>query len=61
MSRAIILTILIFILLSGCLLGAAGQLSWPVAWAGGVGWRLAPPFARPAPRLGEPPSGLPRA
>lgn len=31
--RAIVLTIAIFLLLAVCLLGSAGQLSWPMAWA----------------------------
>lgn len=33
MIRAIALTLVLFLLLAGCLLGAAGQLSWPTAWA----------------------------
>jgi protein-S-isoprenylcysteine O-methyltransferase Ste14 len=32
MIRAIVVTIALFILLGGCLLGAAGTLSWPIAW-----------------------------
>ena len=31
--RAISVTIALFLLLAGCLFGAAGQLSWPMAWA----------------------------
>jgi len=31
--RAIAFTIALFLLLAGCLLAAAGQLSWPMAWA----------------------------
>jgi protein-S-isoprenylcysteine O-methyltransferase Ste14 len=30
--RAIVITVVIFLLLAGCLLGAAGQISWPIAW-----------------------------
>lgn len=33
MIRAITFTIALFLLLVGCLFGAAGQLSWPMAWA----------------------------
>ena len=33
MIRAIAVTIAGFLLLGGCLFGAAGQLSWPMAWA----------------------------
>ena len=33
MIRAIAVTIALFILLGGCLLGAAGTMSWPMAWA----------------------------
>ncbi len=33
MIRAIAITITLFLLLAGCLFGAAGQLSWPMAWA----------------------------
>ena len=32
MIRAIVATVAVFILLGGCLLGAAGTLSWPMAW-----------------------------
>lgn len=32
MIKAIVITVVIFLLLAGCLLGAAGQISWPVAW-----------------------------
>jgi protein-S-isoprenylcysteine O-methyltransferase Ste14 len=31
--RAIALTVALFLLPGGCLFGAAGQLSWPMAWA----------------------------
>jgi protein-S-isoprenylcysteine O-methyltransferase Ste14 len=31
--RAIVITIAVFLLLGACLFGAAGQLSWPMAWA----------------------------
>ncbi len=31
--RAIAITIALFLLLAGCLLGSAGQFSWPMAWA----------------------------
>jgi protein-S-isoprenylcysteine O-methyltransferase Ste14 len=33
MIRAIVLTVALFFLLGGCLLGAAGTMSWPMAWA----------------------------
>ena len=33
MTRAIAYTVALFLLLGGCLFGAAGQLSWPMAWA----------------------------
>ena len=33
MIRAIVVTVGVFLLLAGCLFGAAGQLSWPMAWA----------------------------
>jgi protein-S-isoprenylcysteine O-methyltransferase Ste14 len=33
MIRAIAVTIVLFLLLGGCVFGAAGQLSWPMAWA----------------------------
>ena len=33
MTRAIAATVGLFLLLGGCLFGAAGQLSWPIAWA----------------------------
>ncbi len=33
MIRALVVTLFIFALLSACLLGAAGQFSWPMAWA----------------------------
>ncbi len=33
MTRAIAATVALFLLLGGCLFGAAGQLSWPMAWA----------------------------
>ena len=33
MIRAIAVTVALFFLLGGCLFGAAGQLSWPMAWA----------------------------
>jgi len=33
MIRAIAVTIALFILLGGCLFGAAGTMSWPMAWA----------------------------
>lgn len=33
MVRAVVITIVVFFLLGGCLLGAAGTLSWPMAWA----------------------------
>lgn len=32
MIRAIVVTVALFIFLGGCLLGAAGTLSWPIAW-----------------------------
>ncbi len=32
MIRAIVVTIVLFFLLGGCLLGAAGTMSWPMAW-----------------------------
>jgi protein-S-isoprenylcysteine O-methyltransferase Ste14 len=32
MIRAIVVTVALFFLLGGCLLGAAGTLSWPMAW-----------------------------
>jgi len=31
--RAAVVTLALFLLLGGCLFGAAGQLSWPMAWA----------------------------
>lgn len=31
--RAAVITLALFLLLGGCLFGAAGQLSWPMAWA----------------------------
>ena len=33
MIRAIVITIALFLLLAGCMFGAAGQFSWPMAWA----------------------------
>ncbi|UCC77598.1 MAG: hypothetical protein JSW37_04345, partial [Anaerolineales bacterium] len=33
MIRAIAVTVAILLLLGGCIFGAAGQLSWPMAWA----------------------------
>ena len=33
MIRAIAVTVALFLLLGGCVFGAAGQLSWPMAWA----------------------------
>ena len=33
MTRAIAITVALFILLAGCLFGAAGRVSWPMAWA----------------------------
>ena len=33
MIRAVTVTVALFLLLGGCLFGAAGQLSWPMAWA----------------------------
>ena len=33
MIRAIVITVALFLLLAGCLFGAAGQFSWPMAWA----------------------------
>ena len=33
MARAIVITIALFLFLTGCMFGAAGQLSWPMAWA----------------------------
>jgi len=33
MIRAIAVTVALFLLLGGCLFGAAGHLSWPIAWA----------------------------
>ena len=33
MIRAIVITVAVFILLAGCMFGAAGQFSWPMAWA----------------------------
>ena len=33
MIRAIAVTVALFLLLAGCLFGAAGQFSWPMAWA----------------------------
>ena len=33
MTRAIAYTVALFLVLGGCLFGAAGQLSWPMAWA----------------------------
>ncbi|NIS71259.1 MAG: isoprenylcysteine carboxylmethyltransferase family protein [Proteobacteria bacterium] len=33
MVRAIVITVALFFLLSGCVFGAAGQFSWPMAWA----------------------------
>ena len=33
MIRAAVITIALFLLLGGCLFGAAGHLSWPMAWA----------------------------
>lgn len=33
MIRAVAVTVALFLLLGGCLFGAAGQLSWPMAWA----------------------------
>ncbi len=33
MIRAIAITVALLLLLGGCLFGAAGQLSWPMAWA----------------------------
>lgn len=32
MIRAIVITIALFLLLAGCMFGAAGQFSWPMAW-----------------------------
>jgi protein-S-isoprenylcysteine O-methyltransferase Ste14 len=32
MIRAIVVTVALFLFLGGCLLGAAGTLSWPLAW-----------------------------
>lgn len=32
MFRAIVVTVALFLMLGGCLLGAAGTLSWPIAW-----------------------------
>jgi protein-S-isoprenylcysteine O-methyltransferase Ste14 len=31
--RAIVITVALFLLFAGCLFGAAGQFSWPMAWA----------------------------
>jgi len=31
--RAIVGSVVLFLLFGGCLFGAAGQLSWPMAWA----------------------------
>ena len=33
MTRAIAYTVALFLVLGGCLFGAAGRLSWPMAWA----------------------------
>lgn len=33
MIRAIVITVALFLLLAGCVFGAAGQFSWPMAWA----------------------------
>ena len=33
MIRAVLITVALFLLLAGCLFGAAGQLLWPMAWA----------------------------
>ena len=33
MIRAITVTVAVFLFLAGCLFGAAGQFSWPMAWA----------------------------
>ena len=33
MIRATAITLALFLILGGCLFGAAGQLSWPMAWA----------------------------
>lgn len=33
MIRALVITLVLFCLLSACLFGAAGQFSWPMAWA----------------------------
>jgi hypothetical protein len=33
MIRAIAMSVAIFLFLAGCVLGAAGQLSWAMAWA----------------------------
>jgi len=33
MIRASVITVALFLLLAGCLFGAAGQFSWPMAWA----------------------------
>ncbi len=33
MVRAVVVTVALFLLLAGCLFGAAGQFSWPMAWA----------------------------
>ena len=33
MIRAIAVTVALFLFLGGCIFGAAGQLSWPMAWA----------------------------